>query len=90
MSLQNNWESIYGASLKEAYHKILEANFNYTDMTVTLRIGIYCDQLSKETNKPPVYIRKVVLPIDEKVVPVRKPMYDYLKTTTNYQESKDV
>jgi len=90
MSLQQTWESVYGVSLKEAYHKILEANFNYDQNTITLRIGIYCDALSKSTGKPPIYIRKVVLPIDEKVVPVRKPMYDYLKTTTNYQESKDV
>lgn len=90
MSLIQNLESIYGVSLKEAYHKILEANFNYIDMTVTLKVGVYCDQLSKQTGKPPIYIRKVTLPINENVVTVRKPMYKYLKTTTNYSESIDI
>lgn len=90
MSLVQSWESVYGVSLKEAYHKILKADFDYVEMTIALRIGIYADALSKNTYKPPMYIRKVVLPIDETLLPVRKKMYSYLKTTNNYSESTDV
>jgi len=90
MSLIQSWESVYGVSLKEAYHKILEANFNYLTGEITLSIGIYCDELSKTTGKPPIYIRKIVLLVDEKALPIREPLYEHLKTTTNYQEAENI
>ena len=90
MSLLQNYESIYGASFKEAYHRILEANFDYINMKVMFKIGVYCDEDARNTEKPPLYIRKVTIDIDEKMFALRKPIYNYLKGTNDYQETKDV
>jgi hypothetical protein len=38
----------------------------------------------------PLFIRKITVAIDEKTYSVRKPTYDYLKTTNNYSEAKDI
>ena len=90
MSLLQNTESIYGASFKEAYHRIISAEFNYQTMEVTFKIAIYVDTNARNNNNPPFYVRKVTIPIDEKVFVIRKKVYDYLKTTNNYSEAKDV
>jgi hypothetical protein len=90
MSLQQNWESIYGASFKKAYHRILEAHFDYVQNQAIFKIGIYCTKEDRNSDKPPLFIRKVVTTIDETKYILRGPIYDYLKTTNNYQESTDV
>jgi hypothetical protein len=89
MAILQNLESIYGASFKEAYHRIISAEFNYQTM-VTFKVAIYVDANARDKDNPPIYVRKVTMPIDEKVFAVRKPTYDYLKTTNNYAESKNV
>lgn len=90
MSLVQSWESVYGVSLKEAYHRIISITFDYVENTKTTRIGIYCDKLSRDTGKPPIYIRKVVMGINEIQYPIRVTNYTELKTTTNYQEVRNI
>jgi hypothetical protein len=90
MAIQTNFESIYGASFKESYHKILSVVFDYVENTKTTRIGIYCDKLSRDIGKPPIYIRKVVTAVDEKEYPIRETNYTELKETPNYSECKDI
>jgi len=90
MALLQNLESIYGASFKEAYHRIISVDFNYDIMSVTFRIAIYTEANARNTGKPPIYMRKVTIPIDEKTFAIRKKIYDYFKTTNNYSEAKDV
>jgi len=90
MAIISNIETIYGASFKEAYHRIISAEFDYQTMEVTFKIAIYVDTNARDNNNPPFYTRKVTIPIDEKTFAIRKPIYDYLKTTNNYSEAKDV
>ena len=90
MAIQQNWESIYGASFKKAYHRILEAHFDYQANEAMFKIGIYCTKADRNNGNPPLYIRKVVTTIDETKYLLRSPIYDYLKTLNDYQESTDV
>jgi len=90
MAIQQNWESIYGASFKKAYHRILEAHFDYVTNQAIFKIGIYCTKEDGNSGKPPLFIRKVITTIDEVKYVLRTPIYDYLKTTNNYPEATDV
>lgn len=89
MAIIQNWDSIYGASFKDAYHKILDIHFDYLSGQATFKVGIYCTQEDRNSDKPPLYVRKVVINIADEEFTIREQVYEYLKTTNNYQEAQD-
>jgi hypothetical protein len=90
MSIQQNFESTIGLSLKEAYHKIIKVEVDYLLDTATFWIAIFVDAQAKKDNRAPVFVRKVVINKIGDSLGLRKQLYTYLKTTNDYQEAKDV
>jgi hypothetical protein len=90
MSIQQNFESTIGLSLKEAYHKIVKVEVDYIANTATFWIAVFVDNQARQDNRAPVFVRKVVINKIGDTLGVRKKLYTYLKTTNDYQEAKDV
>ncbi len=90
MALKQPWDSIYGASFKDAYHKIIDIHFDYLSGLAVFKVGIYCTEEDRDSNRPPLYVRKMSLNIADEEFTIREQVYEYLKTTNNYQEAENV
>jgi len=90
MSLIQNFESTTGLSAKEAYHKIIKAQVDYTTDTATFLVAIYLSKDDRAKNRTPLHIRKVTINEIGDKLKLRETLYNYLKTTNDYQESADI
>jgi len=89
MGLLQNFESTTGLSVKEAYHKIIKAEVDYIADRAVFWIAVYVSQIDRDANRTPLYVKKVVIEQVNDSLGLREKLYDYLKTTNDYQEAED-
>jgi hypothetical protein len=90
MALQQPFESGFGISLKDAYHKIVRADFDFVNDKVIFYINIYAGTKARLDNRREVFTRKVTIDKIGDSYKVQKELYDWLKTNSNdYAEAVD-
>jgi hypothetical protein len=90
MAIKANVESTFGASFKDAYHKIISANLDYVEDRAIFRVAIYTNNQARLDNKTPFFIKKIIIENIDDTLGVRKKLYAYLKTLSDYSESEDI
>jgi len=90
MAIQQLYESPTGLSIKEAYHKIIKVQVDYIADVAIFWVAVYVSEGDRDNDRAPLYIRKVTIDKVDDTLKVREKLYDYLKTTNDYQESKDI
>lgn len=90
MAIIQNFESTTGLSIKRAYHKIIKVQVDYINNNAIFWVAVYVSKEDREAGRTPIYIKKVNIYSVNDMLGLRKRLYDYLKTTTNYTESMDI